>query len=143
MQAAAGKLGLEVLTLEIQRPQDIAPALEAVRGRADALYVCQDPLTVSNRMRINTLALGARLPVMHASREHIEAAGLMSYGPNFLDILPARRRLCRQDPARGEAGRFAGRAADQVRSRYQSDHCESARADVPEALLVRADEVIE
>jgi ABC-type uncharacterized transport system substrate-binding protein len=86
LQAAAGRLGLQVERLEIQRPQDIAPALEAVKGRAEAVYVCQDLLTVGNRMRINTLALGARLPLMHASREHIEAAGLMSYGPNFLDL---------------------------------------------------------
>src|SRR5262245_19711354 len=86
MQAAARTLGLQVDTLEIRRPQDIASALEAVKGRADALYVCQDLLTLGNRQRINTLALGARLPVMHASREQIEAAGLMSYGPNFMDM---------------------------------------------------------
>ena len=80
-------LGLQVDTLEIRRSQDIAPALEAVKGRADALLVCQDLLTRgSNRLRINTLALAARLPVMHASRELIEAAGLMSYGPNFVDL---------------------------------------------------------
>jgi putative ABC transport system substrate-binding protein len=61
--------------------------LGAVKGRADALYVRQDLLTRgSNRLRINTLALAARLPVMHASRELIEAAGLMSYGPNFPDL---------------------------------------------------------
>jgi putative ABC transport system substrate-binding protein len=86
LQAAARTLGLQVDTLEIRRPQDIASALEAVKGRADALYVCQDLLTLGNRQRINTLALGARLPVMHASREQIEAAGLMSYGPNFMDM---------------------------------------------------------
>jgi putative ABC transport system substrate-binding protein len=87
LQAAARLLDLQVDTLEIRRSQDIAPALEAVKGRADALYVCQDLLTRgSNRLRINTLALGARLPVMHASREFIEAAGLMSYGPNFVEL---------------------------------------------------------
>ena len=87
LQAAARLLGLQVDTLEIRRSQDIAPALEAVKGRADALLVCQDLLTRgSNRLRINTLALGARLPVMHASREFIEAAGLMSYGPNFVEL---------------------------------------------------------
>jgi putative ABC transport system substrate-binding protein len=85
LQAAAREFGLRVDSLEIRRPQDIALALETVKGRAEALYVCQDLLTLGNRLRINTLALGARLPVMHASREHIEAAGLMSYGPNFLD----------------------------------------------------------
>jgi putative ABC transport system substrate-binding protein len=87
LQAAARMLGLQVDTLEIRRSQDIAPTLEAVKGRADALLVCQDLLTRgSNRLRINTLALAARLPVMHASRELIEAAGLMSYGPNFVDL---------------------------------------------------------
>ena len=86
LQAAAHTLGLQVDTLEIRLPRDIAPALELVKGRADALYVCQDLLTQGNRERINTLALGVRLPVMHASREHIEAAGLMSYGPNFVDL---------------------------------------------------------
>ena len=114
LQAAARTLGLQVDTLEIRRPQDIASALEAVKGRADALYVCQDLLTLGNRQRINTLALGARLPVMHASREQIEAAGLMSYGPNFPDLYRRHRRLCRQNSTRGEARRPSGRAADQV-----------------------------
>jgi putative ABC transport system substrate-binding protein len=86
LQAAARVLGVQVDTLEIRRTEDIASALETLRGGAIALYVCQDVLTVGNRLRINTLALGARLPVMHASREYIEAAGLMSYGPNFLDM---------------------------------------------------------
>jgi len=55
LQAAAHALGLQVDALQIRQPQDIAPALEAVKGRADALYVCQDLLTLGNRMRINTL----------------------------------------------------------------------------------------
>jgi hypothetical protein len=38
----------------------LAHALEALKGRADALYVCADALVVSNRMRINTFALSAR-----------------------------------------------------------------------------------
>jgi putative ABC transport system substrate-binding protein len=143
LQAAAGRLGLQVDRLEIQRPQDIAPALEAVKGRADAVYVCQDLLTVGNRMRINTLALGARLPVMHASREHIEAAGLMSYGPNFLDLY-----------------RRAGDYVDKIlRGAKPGDlpveqptkfdlviNLTTARAlglTIPESLLARADEVIE
>src|SRR5262249_28672407 len=58
LQAAGRTLGIQVDTLEIRRPLDIASALEAVKGRADALYVCQDLLTLGNRQRINTLALG-------------------------------------------------------------------------------------
>jgi putative tryptophan/tyrosine transport system substrate-binding protein len=84
-QAAARTLGLQVDTLEIRRAEDIAPAFEALKGRADALYVCTDGLVNANRIRINTLALGARLPTMHGYRDYVEAAGLISYGPNLPD----------------------------------------------------------
>jgi ABC-type uncharacterized transport system substrate-binding protein len=86
IQAAASTLGLEAATLEIRRAGDIAPAFEALKGRADALYVCNDPLLSTNRIRINSLALSARLPTMHGFREHVEAGGLLCYGPNFPDL---------------------------------------------------------
>jgi ABC-type uncharacterized transport system substrate-binding protein len=85
-QAAARTLGFEVATVEIRRAQDIAPAFDALKGRADALYVCSDPLVTTNRIRINTLALGARLPTMHGQGDNVEAGGLMSYGANYPDL---------------------------------------------------------
>jgi hypothetical protein len=52
------------------------PAFEALKGRAEALYVCADPLLDTiNRIRINTLAHGARLPTIYAIREFVEAGG--------------------------------------------------------------------
>ena len=86
VHAAARTLGLEVATSEIRRAEDIAPAFDALKGRADALYVVADPLVTSNRIRINTLALGARLPTMHGQNDNVEAGGLMSYGANFPDL---------------------------------------------------------
>jgi putative ABC transport system substrate-binding protein len=86
VQSAARTLDLEADRLEIRRAEDIVPAFEALKGREDALYVCTDALANANRIRINTLALGARLPTMHGSRDYVEAAGLMSYGPNFPDM---------------------------------------------------------
>ena len=68
-QAAARTLGLAVVTSEVQRAEDIAPTFGALKGRTDALYVCGSPLFSTNRIRINTLALGARLPTMHGFRE--------------------------------------------------------------------------
>jgi ABC-type uncharacterized transport system substrate-binding protein len=73
VQAAARTLGLEVITLEIRRGEDIAPAFEALKGRAEALYVVLDPLVTTHRIRINTLVLAARLPTMHTLREGVEA----------------------------------------------------------------------
>jgi ABC-type uncharacterized transport system substrate-binding protein len=84
-QAAVATLGLEVITSEIRRAEDIVPAFEAFNGRADALYVITDPLMNTFRIRINTLALGSRLPTMYGTREFVEAGGLMSYGSNFAD----------------------------------------------------------
>ena len=85
VQAAAGALGLEVVALEIRQAAEIAPAVETIKGRVDALYVAAAPLLTTNRVRINTLALAARLPTMHTFREWVEAGGLMSYGANFPD----------------------------------------------------------
>ena len=86
VQAAARTLGLEVATLDIRHAQDIVPAFEALKGRSEALYVSTDGLINTNRIRINILAVGARLPTMHGSRDYVEAGGLMSYGPNFPDL---------------------------------------------------------
>jgi putative ABC transport system substrate-binding protein len=83
VQVAARTLGIEAATFDIRRAEDIAPAFEAIQGRADALYVCGDPLVNANRIQIGSLALGARLPGMYVAREFVEAGGLMSYGPNY------------------------------------------------------------
>ena len=85
-RVAAGTLGLGVVTSEIRRTEDIVPAFEALKGHADALYVCADPLSLANRNQIATLAQGARLPTTYAFREFVDAGGLMSYGPNFPDL---------------------------------------------------------
>jgi len=86
IRASARALGVELTPLEIRRTEDIAPALEQLKGRSEALYVIGDPLTNFNRMRINTFALAARLPTMYVQREYLEAGGLMSYGPNYFEL---------------------------------------------------------
>src|SRR5260370_29895961 len=83
VQAAARTLGLEVATPEIRRAEDIAPAFELLKGRAEALYVCGDPLMITNRIRIITPALPPRLPTIFPSRAFVEAGGPMSYGANY------------------------------------------------------------
>jgi putative ABC transport system substrate-binding protein len=85
IQQAASKLGLDVIKLEIRRGEDIAGSLAGLGGPGHALYVVSDTLARTNALRINTLALAARLPTMHGSREQIEAGGLVSYSVNFAD----------------------------------------------------------
>jgi putative ABC transport system substrate-binding protein len=86
VQAAAGGFGLAAAVLGIRRAEDIAPAFEGLKGLTDALYVVADPLVNTSRARIHTLAMGARLPAIYNAREHVEAGGLISYGPNFPDL---------------------------------------------------------
>ena len=83
-ETAARRLGLNVVRSEVRSVDDFAPALDALK--AEALYVCSDPLITTNRVRLITLALGVRLPTIHGFREFVEAGGLMSYGPNFPDL---------------------------------------------------------
>jgi putative ABC transport system substrate-binding protein len=85
-RAAANALAIETVALEIRASDDIAVAIEAAKGQVQAIYVISDPLTASNRVRINTLALGARISTMHNYREYVEAGGLISYGPNFPNL---------------------------------------------------------
>jgi putative ABC transport system substrate-binding protein len=83
VQAAARTVGIAAVTSEVRRVEDIAPAFDALKGRVGALYVCSAPLLSTNRIRVNSLALGARLPTMYGFREFTEVGGLMSYGPNL------------------------------------------------------------
>jgi putative ABC transport system substrate-binding protein len=86
VQSTAKMLGLEIVALAIRQAEDIAPAFELLKGPLDALYVCADPIVSTNRIRINTSALGARLPTMHGFRDYVEVGGLMSYGRNNANL---------------------------------------------------------
>src|SRR5262249_29210897 len=77
VQKAARRLAIEVAAFGIRRDEDIAGAFEAFRDRAEALYVTANPISFTNRIRINTFALAARLPTMYVVREYVEAGGLM------------------------------------------------------------------
>jgi putative ABC transport system substrate-binding protein len=85
-KATAQALGLEAARPEIWRSEDITPAFEAIRGKADALYVVSDALIAANRTLVTTLALSARLPTMLSYGDYVAAGGLMSYGPNFANL---------------------------------------------------------
>jgi putative tryptophan/tyrosine transport system substrate-binding protein len=143
VQAVAGTLGLQVHTLEIRRAQDIAPAFEALKGRADALYVCIDALADTNRIQINSLALSARLPTMHGSRDYVEAGGLMSYAPNFPELF--RRAADYVDKIlRGtKPGDIPVEQATKFDLVVNLTTAKALGLAVPPTLLARADEVIE
>jgi ABC-type uncharacterized transport system substrate-binding protein len=143
VQAAAARFGLKAAALEIRRAEDIAPAFEALRGGADALYVVADPLVNTNRARIHTLAMGARLPAIYNAKEHVEAGGLMSYGPNFSELY---RRAAEYVDKILRGAKPANIPVEQPTKFDLVVNLTTAKAlglEVPATLLARADEVIE
>ena len=67
VQTTARTFDLDVSTFEMRRAEDIAAAFEALKGRADALYVVSHPRLQSGSV---ALALAARLPTMHDFRHY-------------------------------------------------------------------------
>jgi ABC-type uncharacterized transport system substrate-binding protein len=141
--AMARPLGLNPIVLEIRSAQDIAPAIEAVKGHVQGLYVVTDTFAYVQRIRIHTVTLAAQLPTMHGFREYVEAGGLMSYGANFPDLW--RRAAGYVDKIlRGSKPRDI--PIEQPTKFDLIINLITARAlglTVPPTLLARADEVIE
>ena len=142
-QAAVSRLGIEVANFTIRRAEDIAPAFEALTGRADALYVIGDALVASNRLRINTLALGARLPTMHSFREFVEAGGLMSYGLNFPDLFRRAAEFVDKILRGTKPGDIPVEQPTKFDLVINLITAKALGLEVPPTLLARADEVIE
>jgi putative ABC transport system substrate-binding protein len=143
VQSTARALGLEAAAFELRRAEDIAPAFDALKGRADALYVCGDPLVLTNRIRVNTLAQGARLPTMYLLGEYVEAGGLMSYGPSIPDLY---RRAADYVDKILRGAKPADIPVEQPTKFDLVINLTTAKAlglEVPPTLLARADEVIE
>jgi putative ABC transport system substrate-binding protein len=143
VQAAARTLGFEVANFEIRQAEDISAAFDALKGRAEALYVCAEPLVNVNRIRINTLAQGARLPTIYGFREYVEAGGLMSYGANVPDLF---RRGAEYVDKILRGAKPADIPVEQPTKFDLVINLTTAKAlgiTVPPTLLARANEVIE
>jgi putative tryptophan/tyrosine transport system substrate-binding protein len=142
-QTTARTLGLDVITLEIRQAEEITPAFEAQKGDADTLYVCAGPLMTTNRLRISTLALAARLPTISGVREYVEAGALLSYGPHFPDLF----RRAAEYVDKILRGAKPGDLPVEQPAKYELViNLKTAKAlglTIPESFLLRADKVIE
>ena len=143
IQAAATKLGLDVATFELRRAEDIAPAFEALKGRGEALYVVGDALVITHRVRINTLALTARLPTIFLLREYVEAGGLMSYGPSFPDLFRRAGDYVDKILRGAKPGDIPVEQPTKFDLIINLTTAKALGLSIPESFLVRADEVIE
>jgi ABC-type uncharacterized transport system substrate-binding protein len=144
VQAAARTLGLDVVTSsEIRKAEDVAPAFESFKGRADALFVVLDPLINNNRVPIATLALGARLPTMHGLRDLVEAGGLMSYAANFPDLFRRTAGLVDKILRGVKPAEIPVEQPTKFDLVVNLNTAKALGLTIPETFLARADQVIE
>src|SRR3954469_5043752 len=143
VQLAARKLGLEIVSVGVRRGDDIAAAIESLKGRVQAVYVVGDPLVADNQVQINALALAARLPTIHASRGYVETGGLVSYGPDFMALF---RHAGDYVDKILKGARPADLPVEEPTKIELVVNLKTAKAlalKIPESFLFRADEVIE
>jgi putative ABC transport system substrate-binding protein len=143
VRAAAGTLGIEIVPVDIKRAEDIAPAFDAFGGSAEALYVSTDPLIFSNINRINTLAVGARLPTIYNGKEYIESGGLMSYGPNYPHLFRRAADFVDKILRGAKPGDFPVEQPTKFDFAINLTTAKAIGLTIPPSLLARADEVIE
>ncbi len=144
-QAAARRLGLQLVSLEARTPADLATAFQAARNqRADALVVLDDRLTLAYSPAIADLARQSRLPAMYARRQSVSRSGrgLMSYGTNTLDL---SRRLADYVDRILKGARPADLPVEQPQEFELAIHLATADGlglKIPETIRVRASVVV-
>jgi putative ABC transport system substrate-binding protein len=88
MKVAAPALRITLQPVDVHRPDDFERAFSAIKKEhASALSALRNGVNVFYRARIVDFAAKSRLPAMYPDREYVEVGGLMSYGPNFTDLL--------------------------------------------------------
>ena len=143
VRAVAHKFGIDLEVLEIQRAKDIAPAFTALKNGAEALYVCASAFVGANIARINTLALGARLPTIHPFRDYIGAGGLMSYGPRNADLFRQAADLVDKILKGAKPADLPVEQPIKFELVVNLTTAQALGLTIPEPFLLRADEIIE
>jgi ABC-type uncharacterized transport system substrate-binding protein len=144
VRAAAGVLGIKMLSLGVRTREEIDDALATIiRERPDALLVLADRLFLHHRTRIIDFAAQERLPGVHAYRELIEAGGLMSYGPSYADM---HRRAAAYVDKILKGAKPADLPVERPVKFELVVNLKAAKAlglTIPPSVIFRADEVIE
>jgi ABC-type uncharacterized transport system substrate-binding protein len=86
-ERAAATLGVQLQYLDTQSAKDIETAFrEASKGRAEAVFVLQNSVSMAQRTLLAQYAVKSRLPAAYPRSDYVEEGGLMSYGVNLADL---------------------------------------------------------
>ena len=145
VRAAAQVLQMKVQFVGVRASEDLAQAFAAIaKGRPDALLLLADlRVFLHNRTRIVDFAVQNHLPGVYPYRELVEAGGLMSFGPNYVNMY---RRAAEYVDKILKGAKPADIPVEQPTNFELIINMKTARAlglKIPQSVLVRADRVIE
>jgi putative ABC transport system substrate-binding protein len=144
IETAALSLRLETLLIEVRRPEEFETAFAMIAAKqAEAVFVVGDPMYGVHQAQLTQLSLRYRLPAVHTNRLHVEAGGLISYGPSFPELW--RRGAAYVDRIL-KGAKPADLPVEQPTKYELIINLKTARGlrlEVPATLLARADELIE
>jgi putative tryptophan/tyrosine transport system substrate-binding protein len=141
---AATKMGIDIHSVGVHVPIDLDNGFMTIEsGRADALLTLVDPFTREHRKRIVEFAAQKRLPAMYEAREFVDAGGLISYGPS---LIATSRRAAEYIDKVLKGTKPADLPVEQPTKFELVIDMKTVKAlgiNIPQAILMRADEVIE
>ena len=144
IRQAARALDVQVQALEVRASDDLDKAFAAARThRAGGLLTTSSSFLFANRTHLVVLAATSRLPAMYHQRAYVDAGGLMSYGPNFLDMY---RRAATYVDKILKGAKPADLPVEQPMRFELVINLKTARAlglKFPQTILIRADQVIQ
>ena len=144
IRTAARQMGITLIHQEASTTEALAGAFGVMqRERAQALIVSSSPFTTNNRKRIAELAVQYRLPSMFQTRNFVDEGGLMSYGPNVIEMF---RRAAYYVDRILKGAKPADLPVEQPTKFELIINGKTAKAlglKIPQSLLISADKVIE
>jgi putative ABC transport system substrate-binding protein len=142
LEAAAPKRGLSLRFFGLKAEDGIAAAVDEARRHAQALLVLSDPITFQARRRLVALATKSHLPTVFPWREFVDDGGLMSYGSDSADLGRRAAKYVDKVLRGAKPGDLPIEQPTRFMLVVNLRTAQELRLQVPESILLRADEVI-
>ena len=143
IKAVAPTLSIQLRFVAARTSEDFGAAFSAAkRAQAQALYVIIDPYFFNHRRTLLALASKARLPVIYGEKNFVEAGALMSYGPNFGDMFRRSAEYVDKILKGAKPGDLAIEQPTKFELVVNLKTAKALGINIPESILLRADEVI-
>ena len=143
-RTAARSMGVDLQSVEVRNASDLDLALEAVAAaRPSAFLALTNGMFLANRTRIVEFTARSRLPAIFPDREFAQAGGLMAYGPSLTANF---RRAAGYVDKILKGAKPADLPVEQPTQFELVINLKTAKAlgiTIPQAVLLRADEVIQ